>query len=639
MPADAATRMAPGVALLRGVTQHDRSPGALSLQQKGDASVGVDTVVNDKILQGGSALYKSGRGRKTRLTDRVLAAILVPLLAAFGLVYLCMRFRSRVLVTGTQQRRLAEGNQGDEGSFEELQEVLLECIEATQRGDLFESPGDPEKVDWPVPGAGQASAHGQQDGIYSTRNFAFSLDLQQSPPLEASTSTVPEALVDKQLMPEDIWALTASDLRLGEQNFGNGPEKWADDEQSLEAVTTENELATWHKFSLRSAEKHKLPFDDSYDEEDRFLIGDDIWWGQEGNCGSAKRQRRDEKPAAPPTTTSETSLSEGSPIKRSPLEDHPLIRFPKVPPGAVDRMLRFDAVSLPKYMRNRAPLSLLKDMRGLLLKPVLDSVEAEQLMVTAEALIWRERLAASGGVGGREERPSHVLERLAGTFMVFDALMCTMYVLGQLEDLKEHWMKFTGMYKIHRVFLDQTDHGHYGRHDVQRNVRWSKRLESALEVYVRGYRPPPEEVFAIKKMILSSSSIRRFAGAAGKPWRDDLEGAFCDKSGGASGGSVGESFSKERVIFEWRDALAKESCARMSQPQARTRLLTVERDFLATAFFSGETHSHKVLKVDEALGDAGVGSGASNESESSEDLLFTVRNSQRLSVAALHIHT
>ncbi|KAL8453987.1 hypothetical protein Emag_001559 [Eimeria magna] len=519
--------------------------GTSSLRQKAGASINVDNVDIDETLQASSALYRSGRARK-RLANGILAGTLLPLLVAFSLTFLCRRIYSTASVSGMQQRRLAEGKQEEAGlSDNELRGILQECIEAAQRISFPELSGEPPDVGWPAPDEGQANVYGEK--------LASSQELQQPPAAEKSASAIPEALVDKGAYADidpsssikGIWTLTDDDLLLGEQELGTGFHEGADTERQMIALTTEDELSSGYEPPPRSAEKHKLHFKDFSDDEDQIIRGEDFWWGQNGNTGGAKRQMRQRKRAASPPSTTQNSFSEDFPTTTGSLKDHPWIRLPKVPPAMVRRRLRFDLEELNCLWQGKTPLRLLKDIRVLLLKPQLSFYEVELLMLTAEALCYKERGTSNGWDPG--SRPSHILEKVASIFMVFDALLCTMHVLGQTKELEDEWKKFTSSQKIHYDFPERTVHGHYENAKVQQNIRWARRVSAALEVYERGDRPPDREVFAIKKMIFTNPSIRRFAGLPGQDWRDDLQMSSSNKPGGATGGSSGGSSIKQVV--------------------------------------------------------------------------------------------
>ncbi|KAL8448047.1 hypothetical protein Emed_004046 [Eimeria media] len=490
-----------------------------------DISLSVDTGVNDETLQASLAVYRSALKRRSRLTSGVLGGLLVPLLVAFALVFLCKRIHHTAAVSGLQQRRLAEGEQGDGGlSDEELQGMLQECIQAAQDTDVSHESGETPQSNLPLSGETHANVFADQ--------FASLQDLEQPSTSAVSGLLIDEGdFVDTDSSPslDDIWSLTADDLRFGEKDFGNDLEEETDIEQE-DKFSSGNESSP-----LRSAEKRKLYFGDFSDDEDEIITGVDFWWGQRGNRGRAKRQRSHKKPAVPPPSKPKPPVfPEAFPVTRGPLKDHPLIRLPKVLPGAITRKLKFDFESIPQALQHRTQLRLLKEIRALFLEPELGSEEIERLMLLAEALFYRESSGAS--IADPGSRPSHILERVASDFMVFDVLVCTMHLVGQAKDLEKEWKKFIALHKIHYEFPESTRHGHYTQAKVKQNVRWARRISAALEIYEKGSRPPAAEVVAIKKMIMSNPSIRRFAGAAGQVWRDDLEGFSSKETGGDATG-------------------------------------------------------------------------------------------------------
>ncbi|KAL8433955.1 hypothetical protein ACSSS7_003478 [Eimeria intestinalis] len=524
MPADAAMKGAPEVALLREVTQQ----GALPLHQRADASVHADTVVNDETLQPISASYGSGPVRKTRLTRGVIAGTLVPFLVALGLLFWCKSHYRKPPVFGTQRRRLAEGSQEDDGlSEEELQQIVLECFETLEDDDISESSGDPSDLGSPIPADKQTNVYGEKLAPFH--------DLQQPAPVEGSAFTESKAHFDKGKYysglgtapsSEGVWVLTDDDIRLGEQDFGGRLEGRANTEDRSTAGTTEEELSSEGLPPLRSAQKRKLPFEDPSDDEDQIITGEDFWWGQQDERERARRRLLQGLFAAPPPSTSRTTIPGDSPVTRGHPEAHPLVRLPRVRPGAVKRMLNFNVASSTPW-RSTSLIRLLKKIRELLLMPELGSEEVEKLMATAEALIQAERMEAKGGDPG--SRPSSILERLATVFMVYDALTCTMFILGQAHALEDEWKEFTALHNTYYTFPAHTHEKRYITLGVKATIQWIRRVCAALEMYKRGSRPPAREVIVIKRMIMSTGSIRRFMGSAGLPWRGDLEAPFEDK--------------------------------------------------------------------------------------------------------------
>ncbi|KAL8433956.1 hypothetical protein ACSSS7_003479 [Eimeria intestinalis] len=491
MPPDAA-KVATEVAFLREVTPWGGPLGALAPQQSANALVAAEAVINDGTLLANSAPYGSGHGRKTPLTNGVLAGALVPLLVVFSVLFLCMRFYRRGPLSGAQQRRLAEGSQGDDAlGEEELQDVLLECFEAAQDADFSESSDDPSDLGWPVPAEEQA--------IEQSENLGSLQDLQQPSRVDGSTSTELKAPAKGEyysnfgtaLLSEDIWALTDDDFQLGEQDFGTGSKGWADTEDSSTAGTTEVELSSANLLPVRAAEKHKFPLEGFSDDEHQVIIGKDFWWGQGDRRGRAKRRRTRRKFAASRPPTPRIPTLEDPPVTLGPLAEHPLVRLPRVRPGAVSRLLNFKADSLHSSWKSRTQLGLLKEIRELLLMPELGPVKVASLMTSAEALIYLERKAAERDERGT--RPSYILEKLASIFMVYDAVVCTMHILGQAEALEGEWQKFTALHKIHYEFPLYTPQKHYEMPRVKHNVRWIRRVSAALEVYKKGYRPAAKE--------------------------------------------------------------------------------------------------------------------------------------------------
>ena len=221
--------------------------------------------------------------------------------------------------------------------------------------------------------------------------------------------------------------------------------------------------------------------------------------------------------AAGSAAPSSAPLAATTGMPESPGEDygfHPFVRLPRpiTSPGSPPRIDFKRAVSSVAGMRDG--VSLLLKVRQLLCRAMLFPTELKDLTLVTTLLMahlmHHQKQDLSLHLSG------HALERLGLRFLMLDAVVSSMIVLGQTPD-PEDWERFVD--SIGHAAPLPVESG-VGRPNL--TIAGARELSDALQTLKTGRRPDPPTIVKLKRMLLCSSSApSRFKRPIFDPWRQD----------------------------------------------------------------------------------------------------------------------
>ncbi|CDJ60102.1 hypothetical protein, conserved, partial [Eimeria maxima] len=213
--------------------------------------------------------------------------------------------------------------------------------------------------------------------------------------------------------------------------------------------------------------------------------------------------------AAPPSTTAAVSVA--GLICMHPFVRLPILQEGVVPPPIVLNSSHFD-------VSNRAPLrELLLGFRHMFMRKELDQADAAFLVQHIQDLAMAS--AARARSTRRMSRPVHGVASIGKHFLIFDAIVSAMHVLGVPPRSTSWWIDFIRCFDAeYRYPLPSLRTKESGKV----NAYLANRLLAAICIYKMGERPRPEEIIELKRILLFSPYAPvRFRSDSWDPWRED----------------------------------------------------------------------------------------------------------------------
>ncbi|KAL8434394.1 hypothetical protein Efla_006710 [Eimeria flavescens] len=153
-------------------------------------------------------------------------------------------------------------------------------------------------------------------------------------------------------------------------------------------------------------------------------------------------------------------------------------------------------------------------------RPSLGAPEVESLFCALESLVYSERLKVRPDA--KKKSPSHVADRLAAFFMVFDAVVCAIELFGEHMNLPLWWEEFVDIHDTDADFGSPSARMQSIFPSLKAHIDLATTLSEALAIYKTGVRPDKRTIIALKRMIFFDKlASKRFRGARGDPWRED----------------------------------------------------------------------------------------------------------------------
>ncbi|CDJ52916.1 hypothetical protein EBH_0053450 [Eimeria brunetti] len=205
------------------------------------------------------------------------------------------------------------------------------------------------------------------------------------------------------------------------------------------------------------------------------------------------------------------------------LRDHPFFRLPSVSPSASVRSFT-RKVWTSKQTSTRMQLTLSALHALLAIKDVLKKQQpltSEDLLKLLENL---EQLVAYSVYQGQEVvdhiRPAHAVTKLGAALLMTDAMFAAAEVLGEKAKKNEWWKDIIATLPVYR----RLSVGAASRHTSQKSLVLLQLLQSALEAYKGGQRPPPLFLVPLKQILLCTHAVHGLSrGNWTRLQRDDQE--------------------------------------------------------------------------------------------------------------------
>ncbi|CDJ59744.1 hypothetical protein, conserved [Eimeria maxima] len=174
---------------------------------------------------------------------------------------------------------------------------------------------------------------------------------------------------------------------------------------------------------------------------------------------------------------------------------HPFVRLPVAKGLPPNRRFRAQ-FALSFSLSIRSPMESFKKMRSLFLKPSLTVDDVEALVGEAEMLANYAKCRLSGSY--ENCTASYIVMRLSSLLMVFDFLVGTIEIVGEVMNTGSWWAEFAQKFRSDYSFPTK------GRTSRSRMLNMLvNRMSSAISIYKTGKRPPPEEVVELKRIIIT----------------------------------------------------------------------------------------------------------------------------------------
>ncbi|KAL8443908.1 hypothetical protein Emed_006503 [Eimeria media] len=463
----------------------------------------------------------------------------------------------RVAGAGPAHRRLAEGGKWPTGEDEELDAILEQCLDMEEelaRGRVsFLLPPTEEQLDAAL----------SQSTTFSpwTHEAISSSEFEQHQPPAAATIQAP--LSSWNLAYEEIQRSSATHLthaggvddRVTSTTrstvdvaslsvFGEGtsassvlpslsPDSWLDQipsiieteeiEFALPPIRLEDvifgDLTTSTTASVHlAAERFRVedepgPSQSADREEDRDMLGEELLGADEEGSEEEVPQ-----PSVVDLTSADLGDGSGSGTDHSFNENHPFIRLPLVSP--VLALPNFEPMLGRPILASYASTEMLLTIRYLFTKESLTAADAELLAASVRSLVRFACFRLGRHVSTKKQ--SHLIRHLGLSFLVLDAVVCSLTLLGVDMSSAAWWdefiLSFPTNYTASKPWRDNSEKAWH-------NYKLVKALLTALEIYKTGVRPRAQDVLRLKRMLLCSQhAVSHFKGSRWNRWRlDDKE--------------------------------------------------------------------------------------------------------------------
>ncbi|CDI82053.1 hypothetical protein, conserved, partial [Eimeria acervulina] len=131
---------------------------------------------------------------------------------------------------------------------------------------------------------------------------------------------------------------------------------------------------------------------------------------------------------------------------------HPFVHLPVVPPEAIKRTFNYRAALLCS-IHERTVVPTLRTMRALFAKEVLNWIEVNKLISACERLVNYAFFILQSP---DSEMPWRAIRRLGLAFLAFDAMVCTIELLGENMLTGAWWQKFVNVRRANLVVVEKT---------------------------------------------------------------------------------------------------------------------------------------------------------------------------------------
>ncbi|CDI87990.1 hypothetical protein EPH_0023290 [Eimeria praecox] len=221
--------------------------------------------------------------------------------------------------------------------------------------------------------------------------------------------------------------------------------------------------------------------------------------------------------ASAPSTAAEVSSATAAALLRTDwILKHPYVHLPVLEEGVKPPDIVLSASKFGK-IRGLSLHEILLSLRHLFTKQTLNQDEANFLVT------YVHDLAMASAAGAREAkrliRPSHGLTNIGRHFLILDAMVSALNVLGVSRTSCPWWEDFAGCFDANYRY---TEPGLRAHDSGRANVTLANRLLAAISVYKGGKRPPPMEVVDLKRtLFFSPYGSTAFKGSKWEPWRSD----------------------------------------------------------------------------------------------------------------------
>ncbi|CDJ46427.1 hypothetical protein EBH_0066090 [Eimeria brunetti] len=198
------------------------------------------------------------------------------------------------------------------------------------------------------------------------------------------------------------------------------------------------------------------------------------------------------------------------------LRMHPFYRHPKYQPGLNTRSFNAPLATSPASAR-RNPNSELAKCRDIMRKVSLTPQDLEELLIQAERLC--AYATTKMPVKYRRGQAGYAIDTLGTIFLVLDTLHCAAEVLGD-KSSKQLWWPLVVRHIESAKFVPKKELPTTDRHF--RNSKVARALNTALDYYRRGVRPPAVMVIGLKEALLCEPfPYSKFQDQQWNTWRND----------------------------------------------------------------------------------------------------------------------
>ncbi|CDJ49475.1 hypothetical protein, conserved [Eimeria brunetti] len=184
------------------------------------------------------------------------------------------------------------------------------------------------------------------------------------------------------------------------------------------------------------------------------------------------------------------------------LAEHPFFRLPSVSPSASVRSYTKKAWT-SKQKSALSGLNAVLAIRGVLKKQ--EPLTSEDLLKLLEKL---EHLVEYSVRQGQEVvdhiRPAYAVKKLGTALLTTDAMLAAAEVLGDNAKKNEWWQDVIAALPVYR----RPTVAAAGRHASQQSLMLVQLLQTALDMYKGGQRPPPLFLVPLKQILLCTEAVR-----------------------------------------------------------------------------------------------------------------------------------
>nr|AET50748.1 hypothetical protein [Eimeria tenella] len=214
-------------------------------------------------------------------------------------------------------------------------------------------------------------------------------------------------------------------------------------------------------------------------------------------------------------------------VRQETLDTHPFVRLPARDPGPISRpfVIRpFFAYEFASRFASR----LLEEAHMYLGKPKLTTVDADHLTLLAERLACHLMHYQKDPL--LNASPYHALRKLGMRFLLLDAIVCTLQVLGY--NTREAWFRDFAKNVPHECTFV---HARYiSTKQARFNQQLVQRLACAVGTLKDGMRPCSRDIIELKlNLMCNPLSLQTFQYRIFQPWRSDCRRAHASLFGGS----------------------------------------------------------------------------------------------------------